>query len=477
MTPDEQLEKLDGDLQREQKCLRKYDAYLRGEQPLKFLALEIKEEFGDRLAEVVINWPELVNDAYNRRLNILGFRMPESKTNGVEVDEGDAELWKIWQDNDMERQIKRAFYEAIGLGRCYAIVGARDQVEEGGLANPFDTATNSPLITIEHPTQVITEDDPRTGWPIAGLKRWKDAQKIHRATLYLPGETRFLHQARGGWVVDDVDEHKLGVVPVVPIVNRARVLGRLGRSQFASIIPIADAANKMATDMMVSGEFHAMPRRWALGMSRGDFKDEDGNDISPFEQIAGRIWAHPKKPGEVEVGQFPEADLAVFHNTLKLLAQLVAQLASLPPHYMAFVGENPASADAIRSSEAQLVKGAEDMQVDFGASVRRIKALSLLVRDGAAFDRRVLRAKVAWRDASTPTVAQAADAAVKKRQSGIITLRQARIDLGYSPEEIKRMEEEDAAEREQDPLRQIARNLPAGDPPNPEPPADPPAGE
>ena len=48
-----------------------------------------------------------------------------------------------------------------------------------------------------------------------------------------------------------------------------------------------------------------------------------------------------------------------------------------------------------------------------------------------------------WRDASTPTVAQKADAAVKLRTSGITTLRQTREDLGYTDVQIRQMETED----------------------------------
>ena len=49
-----------------------------------------------------------------------------------------------------------------------------------------------------------------------------------------------------------------------------------------------------------------------------------------------------------------------------------------------------------------------------------------------------------WRDASTPTIAQRADAVVKMRQAGLISLRQARQDLGYSREQIAAMEVDDA---------------------------------
>lgn len=451
-TPEEMLTHLDAKLLQQQRELRRLDAYYQGEQPLRFLAPELAVEFGDRLAELVINWPEMVADAYEARLDLTGFRMPGSTSNGIDVDKADEGLWNIWQDNDMERQSSQAHLESIALGRSYAIVGARGKLDEGpadedALPDPFDEATDSPLITVEHPMQVITEDDPRTRNPIAALKRWKDADKVNRATLYLPDGTRHYAQART-WKLQEFDEHKLGVVPVVPLVNRKRLLRNNGRSEFESIIPLADAANKMGTDMMVSGEFSAMPRRWALGMGPEDFRDQDGNVVSPFEQIAGRMWATRKKPGEAEVGQFNETDLAVFHNTIKLLAQLTAQLAALPAYSLAFNGDNPASADAIRSSEAGLIKKVERKQTGLGADWRRVMALALLIRDGEAFDRRILRAKTQWRDASTPTVAQSADAAQKKFQSGITTKRQTRIDLGYSPETIRRMEEEDVAERE-----------------------------
>lgn len=460
MSPEDMLVHLDGKLLAKQRHLRRLDAYYKGQQPLRFLALELKEEFGDRLAEVVINWPQMVADAYEARLDLTGFRFPNSKSDGVTVDESDEDLWGVWQDNDLSRQSQQAHLESIILGRAYVIVGARGQLREDpadleDLPDPLDTATDSPLITVEHPTQCITEDDPRTRRPMAALKRWKDSQKVNRATLYLRGSTRHYVWARK-WMLVDVDEHRLGVVPVVPLINRARMLELDGESEFGSVISIADAANKMATDMMVSGEFHAMPRRWALGMTKDDFVDSEGNDISPFEQIAGRIWAHGKKPGEVEVGQFAESDLAVFHNTIKLLAEVAGQLAGLPPHY-GFSHDNPASADAIRSSEARMVKRVERKHTGWGSDWRRVMALALLIRDGEKWDRRVLRAKTIWRDASTPTVAQAADAVVKKRQAGIITNKQARIDLGYAPEEIRRMEEEDEAEAARDPLAALAR--------------------
>lgn len=68
--------------------------------------------------------------------------------------------------------------------------------------------------------------------------------------------------------------------------------------------------------------------------------------------------------------------------------------------------------------------------------------LVLRVRDGDWSDE-ARSLETIWRDASTPTVAQIADASVKKFQAKIVPLRQTREDLGYSQAQIARMEEQD----------------------------------
>jgi hypothetical protein len=239
------------------------------------------------------------------------------------------------------------------------------------------------------------------------------------------------------------------VVPVEPIVNRPRLRagtaagGVEGTSDLVPVIPLSDAACKIATDMMVAAEFHAMPRRWALGFAPEDFRDANGNPVSAFARTAGRIWATERTSKEgAEVGQFPESGLSNFHETMRLLGQLIASVSGLPPHYLGLATDNPASADAIRSGEARLVKRAERKQRAFGGSWERAMRLALLWRDGKVPDG-AERMETIWRDAATPTVGMRADAAVKLHSEGIVPTRQTREDLGYSATQIERMEYED----------------------------------
>jgi hypothetical protein len=439
--------------------LRLNDLYYEGEQPLRFMAPMLREELGDRITELVLNWPRLGADAYLHRLRLTGFRYARPRSaravDGpvtVTADEDlDDEIWSGWLENNMVKGSREANLEALIHGRSYLIVGGGDQDDD------------PPVITTEHPTQVYTVTDPRSRQTVAGVKQWVDDDGMPAATLYLSDETRHYRQHRGQWweLTEDRDEHDLGVVPVVKLANRDRMLRQDGVSEFRDVIPLADGANKMLTDMMISGEFHAMPRRWVFGMDEKDFVDEMGRAMSTWSTVAGRLWATEKGPGQVAAGQFPEANLDNFHATVKLLAQLAGQMLDLPPHYMAFNTENPASADGIRASDARMVVRAEDKQLNLGTDYKlgmRIWHRSLT----GIWDARLRRLQTVWRDAATPTVAQAADAAVKLFQAGIVPLRQTRIKLGFEPAEIDQMEAEDQKASERDPLTDIARGLAGG---------------
>lgn len=432
---------------REKVDLELLNSHYLGKQPLSYMAPELIMELGDRLRQVVVHWPELVIDSTEERLDVEGFRL------GGEAD-ADDELWEMWQANNLDLLSHQAQVDSLVMRRSYVIVGTRgaDDVDPSS-----GVGLDVPLMTAESPLEVFASRDPRTRRVNAAAKWWTtpgdDGRDLEHVTLYLPDSTavytrRTVRPSHGlQWVLNDdypVDVHGMGVVPVVPLVNRPRTTSRRhtaeGTSDLDAIIPLSDAACKIATDMMVGAEYAAMPRRYVLGASQEDFTDPQGNPVSAFSRIAGRVWA--LESPEAKVGQWPEAGLTGYHETIRVLAMIVASVAGLPPHYMGAASDNPASADAIRSGEARLVKRAERKQRAFGEGWEQAMRIALLVRDGS-LPAGASRLETIWRDASTPTIAQSADAAVKKFTGGIVPLRQTREDLGYSAVQIDRMCSED----------------------------------
>lgn len=435
------------------------DAYYEGRQSLTYMHPEILREVGDRIQPVIIGWPQLVVDTVEERLDVEGFRLPDE-------DEADDDLWRVWQDNDLDEQSELGHVDALVMRRSYAAVGSNEDDDD------------TPLVTVESPLEVFADVDPRNRRVRAALRRVQETNSIARvseryATLYLPDATIWYDWA-GGWREIDRDNHRLGEVPVVPIVNRARLrharrtgVGALrtqyGHSELSPILPLSDAANKLATDMMLGAEFTAIPLRGFFGLSPGDLEDEKGNKLTALQAIMGRLLTLPMSQQQGKEFQFPAASLNNFHESINTLARLVAAVAGLPPHYLGFSTENPASADAIRSAEARLVKRAERKQRAFGGAWESVMRLVRRFQTGD-WDPRLRRMEVQWRDASTPTVAQAADAALKlyNLPKPIITRRQAREDLGYTDTQIRRMEDEDEREAAADPVGQIARDLAGG---------------
>lgn len=435
--------------------LRALDAYYEGSQPLTYMQPEVLREVGDRIKPVIIGWPQMVVDSVEERLDVEGFRLPDE-------DSADDDLWRVWQDNDLDEEAQMGRVDSLVMKRSYLAVGTNEDDDD------------TPLVTVESPLEMYAYNDPRTRQPMAALKRTRDPDTLlaagnRYATLYLPTHTVWYEWGgapgtAGAWKVVDRDEHKLGEVPIAPLVNRGRAADRLGRSELMPIIPLSDAANKIATDMMVTSENHMIPLRAIFGIGPEEFVDTEGNQLTALQVVMGKLMAVGGVNGnEVKPFEFAASSLKNFHDTINQLAKLVASISGLPPDYMGLTTDNPPSAESRLAGEIRLIKRAERKQVVMGGGYERAARLVRRFQEGD-WDPRYKRLETIWRDAATPTVAQQADAAAKlytapPGQKPIVPLRQTRENLGFTQVQIERMEDEDAKQAEADPVAQMTRAL------------------
>lgn len=411
--------------------LEMLNRYYEGTQPLKYLHPELQAELGEQMQQVVVNWPRLVVDSVAERRDVTGFRMPNAESS-------DTEMWRVWKANGMPSKSEQAHVDALVMRRSFIFVGT----------NPNDADT--PLITAESPLQVHADYDPATRKERAVIKRWSEVDPLTGSLIYqnavlLRPEANYFYEFRGqlgGWKEVGRDPHGLGVVSAVTLANRARLLLPSGVSEFADVLPISDAACKIATDMMVGAEFHAIPRRYALGFDKSDFVGPDGKPLSVWSRLAGRLWAtaRNKKDDGAEVGQFPESDLKNFHSTIEILGRIVSSLAALPPNYLGLSADDAASDAAIRSRETRLIKRCERKNTSDGARYEDMQRLVHRYQSGE-WDPALLQLETLWADPATPTYAQKADAVVKLVGPGpIIPREQGWEDLGYSSAQQARMD-------------------------------------
>ena len=414
----EQLDLAEGELHR-------LDKYYDGKQALNYLAPEIAAQVGRRLSSLVINWPRTIADSVQRRTYVEGFRVGNDGA-------VDAELARLWQENDLDETSQLAQLDALIHGRAFLMVW-------GSEVDPL-----TPRITIESAHQVAVSRTPGSREIRAAVKRWTDGDDDY-ASLYLRDEIlRFVKPSvRAGvvskWALQDRLDNPLGAVPVVPLINRPRLLKLDGESELTDVIPLADAVNKLATDMIVASEFHAMPRRWATGI-----QIPTGPDRERLQADAADYWDNATKgktwlAGEgVSFGQFSEANLGNFVEAIQLLTAQIAAVAGLPPHFLGINTDNPASADAIRAAEATLVERAQEKHRTWSGAYEQAMRLAVAARDGvpvASLDSDLRRMETVWRDPATPTPAQSMDAAVKGVQAGIYDEAAAQEVVGLSPQQ------------------------------------------
>ncbi|WP_137120918.1 phage portal protein [Segeticoccus rhizosphaerae] len=389
------------------------DRYFDGTQPLTYLSPDARKALGDRLTAVSVNVPRLLVESVAERLRVTGFT-------GID-------LWTDWLANDLDQTSHILHREALCLGSAYAIVWA---------------AEGRPNVSVESARQVTVATDPGTRRTVAALKRWETKTTTEAVLFEADQITRLRANSTGattaGFRVIETLDNPLGVVPVVRFANRTRLLED-GRSEMADVLDLTDAVVKLTTDMLVSSEYTARPRRFATGveLEEEDVLDADGNPTGETESVnpipEGSRAMVSENP-EAKFGQLPGSDLSGYENAIGVVMRQISAVSGLPEHLLGIGGDNPQSADAIRVSEAALTARAEARQASFGRAWEEVAKLMVAVRDGLAPE--AVHPRIAWADPSTRSVAQEADAVVKLFSAGLLPASTALARLGYSEQEI-----------------------------------------
>lgn len=182
-------------------------------------------------------------------------------------------------------------------------------------------------------------------------------------------------------------------------------------------------------DLQVAMETHAVPGKWAVGLSDTDFIDsKTGKVAAPWHVYYTTMTTTKSK--DARFGQFSASDLSNFKTVIDLLSEQVSAVTGLPVRYFGQNTANPASEGAIRADEVRLVKNVELKNSLDGDSWGDVMALAWRMATGEQVDGHRIRTD--WDDPNTPTFAQKADAIQKLVATGILSREGAWDELGWS---------------------------------------------
>jgi hypothetical protein len=392
------------------------------------------------------NWSSLVIDSPAERLRVDGFRFGDPDDDSEDARKADTEANRIWQENSLDADADLIHYGALSQRRAFALVEKGDD--------------GRPVITHETPRQVAVEYEQGSRRKLAaGLKLWRDDWTGNtRATLWTPDRiydfvtksefVTFPGRAASlrGWDAfalpktgESDRDNELKIVPFSVFTNR-RNRRLTGFAEHEDTLSVANRINLSLIMLVAAMKYGAFKQRWAAGLE----VDEDpltGEKIQPYKLDIKSLWTSGDP--ETKFGEFAATDLKPYVAAVQAAVQDLAAISRTPPHYLIGAVVN-VSGDALKAAETGLISKVGDRQRNFGESWEQTMRLAFRVlgdeRRATAYT-----AETIWRDPESRSVAELADAAVKKSTAGV-PWRQRMEDMGYTPTQISRMEIDRAAD-------------------------------
>jgi hypothetical protein len=384
------------------------------------------------------NWSALVIDSPAERLGVDGFRFGDEG-------EADDDANIIWQENRMDAESELVHYGALSQRRSFVLVEKDDK--------------GRPRLLHKTARQVIVARDPHDPRKLAaGLYVYLDDWTGHsQATLWTPEsywqfDSQYtdiafpLYANRldtwDVWTLPNGTErtgpNSLKEVPLIPFVNR-RNRRPDGYAEHEDVLSIQNRINTSIIQLMAAARYGAFRQRWAAGLE----VDEDpvtGEKVTPFKLDIKTLWTTDDP--EVKFGEFQATDLRPYVAAIESAVQDLAAISKTPPHYLLGQVVN-VSGDALKAAETGLASKVRAKKREFGESWERAMRLAFRVLGDSRADE--VRAETIWADSESRTVSELADASVKQASAGV-PWRTRMERLGFTPQEIDRMEVERAAD-------------------------------
>jgi len=418
------------DLLARQKTYQLYADYLTGKQRLAFASDSFRSAFGMLFRAFAYNRCAAVVDAAADRLQIDGW-----ETEGDQEDAIEKDAQAIWRANRMSGRQSEVHQQAFSTGDGYLIVWP-------------DPVTGEPVIAPNkaHSTTVVYDDD-NPGAKLMALKLWQldwglDAKRW-RLTVYEQDRiTRLISVGKSSNAPTRLDQfafyedaagnppeadNPFGRVPVFHLANAAET-GAFGRSELADVIPLQDGLNKSLADMMVTGEFHSFPQRWAVGIE--PVVDESGQEVQAFQPGTDRLWVVGSELAKF--GQFNPADIVQFIAAQDSWDLKIARVSRTPVYWLAQVGAFP-SGEALKTAEGPFVAKMRNRLNTFGSPWSDAMAFALEIKGYDAPSASAI--SPIWKPVESRSEQEFWQIAQLKAACGI-PLEQIWAESGYSAHEI-----------------------------------------
>lgn len=175
-------------------------------------------------------------------------------------------------------------------------------------------------------------------------------------------------------------------IPVVAVANDPQLTSPLGRSRLTNAaMALNDMAVRTLARMEANAEFYSSPQIAVLGADYEAFFGDDAMSQSEkFRLAMDRLLAITKDEDgdKPELKQLTQATMTPHSDMLRSLAMSFAGETGLPPASLGVVHDQPASAEAIRAAEHDLLVDVTFQNAHgYTRAIRELSGIVAMVRD------------------------------------------------------------------------------------------------
>ena len=325
-----------------------------------------------------VNLLKYIVNARVQNMYVDGFRTPTSPD--------DLGVWEAWQANGMDARQIGVNRAALSYGTAYAtlLAGTRG-------SDPL------PVMRGYSPRQLTAAFGDDDEWPRFALVQGNSG-------LRLLDDLQVWRVRASGDSIEITSEGQHGVTwqgePVCPVVRFRDTIDfdDPGRGIVEPFFALQDQVNITTFGLQVAQHYGAFRQRYIIGWLAE-------TEAQALKASASRLMQFADAPGDVQIGEFQQTELAGYINSREATIRHLATVSQTPVHELLGQFVN-LSAEALEAARASHAAGVEENRIVCGESYEQLLNLAAetmgLEPDPSA--------SVVWRDTRVRSLTDAANA-------------------------------------------------------------------
>lgn len=432
--------------------------YYEGDHPTRLSSEKLREVFEQAGLQFVLDWIAIIVDAVKDRIEVeawsVAIETTDPEGNRVTETNPDAteDLERAWSSNDLDGEAEETFLDMVVSGEGYLI------------GDVLGTGKNPDVLAYANPSyQTHVFYDARVpNKKRFAAKLWEGEDGYYNVQLYYPENLehyrsyekvrekgRTNEKTKAGYFKKSQNyfldtesagtgANRWGVIPVWHFaLNRVNP-----KPDFARVVSLQDAVNKLLSDMIATAEFNAFSQKWMISGA-------DVGDKEKTLKLPGTPWSVLKVPPAPEgeqssqLGEWAQGELGQYLNAMDNITLAMSSITRTPKHYFTTIGGDP-SGEALQAQEAPLTRKAKRYLTKIKGELESFAKWILEVKGYKVQPENV---NVVFGDVRT--IQAVSEATVRKTnvESGMPLITQLR-DQGWNEEEIDQLMDDKLRELE-----------------------------